>query len=179
MQEAILRMYDGTMVDALNLREDQVHPPNFIHALSLINRYAGNTVYPYSVAQHSLLLYDTVPEELKKAALIHDWSEALVSDIATPLKLLLPKMEEIEYKITKVICKALDVPVSSILYIKEYDRRIRQDEMQALFDPPYDYGEPPLEVDIHHIPWVAVRRMYSRMYAKEFNYPEDNFRWLS
>lgn len=63
------------------------------HHLSLINRWAGATVRPCSVAEHSLLVVEIVQRELGVtrsdvllAALLHDAHEAWLGDISTPVK---------------------------------------------------------------------------------------------
>lgn len=61
------------------------------HNLSHICRYNGSVPYPYSVAQHSLLVEAIVedqggtPEECLWA-LMHDAAEAYLGDLSTPLK---------------------------------------------------------------------------------------------
>lgn len=62
------------------------------HALSHINRYTGHTTEPWSVAQHSILVYmiarelhDCKPQG-QHIALLHDAHEAYVGDVATPIK---------------------------------------------------------------------------------------------
>lgn len=63
----------------------------FTHSLSMINRYTGHTSRPYSVAEHSLLVYwlavaagaDTT---LQLAALMHDAHECITGDCTSPVK---------------------------------------------------------------------------------------------
>lgn len=57
-------------------------------ALSQINRYTGHTAWPYSVAQHSVLvskLLDFDPR-LAMLGLAHDAHEVIIGDISSPLK---------------------------------------------------------------------------------------------
>lgn len=63
------------------------------HHLALINRFAGATLCPYSVAQHSLFVADICEQHLGMtdpcgllAALMHDAHEAYIGDISSPMK---------------------------------------------------------------------------------------------
>src|SRR5690349_6274608 len=106
-KNGVIRMFNGRMVDVFNLQPEDVVPINFIHALSLINRFTGASPWPVSVMQHSLMIEGVVqtrhypdltglemPREymnasewmhklkadwyqFRRAAFIHDWSEAL------------------------------------------------------------------------------------------------------
>lgn len=49
-------------------------------------RFAGQVEEFYSVAQHSVLASYIVPQPLAYEALMHDWLEAYIHDITSPLK---------------------------------------------------------------------------------------------
>lgn len=53
-------------------------------ALSLLNRFAGQTRRPISVAEHSLVVAKLAPPALALAALLHDAHEAYFGDWPTP-----------------------------------------------------------------------------------------------
>lgn len=65
------------------------------HSLAQINRFNGHAARPYSVAEHSILVWEIAKHELKldangqMAALMHDAHEAFIGDITTPMKELL------------------------------------------------------------------------------------------
>jgi hypothetical protein len=60
------------------------------HSLSLINRWAGWTCRPYSVAQHAVVVSYVIEQlfgaQWALAGLHHDDHECLVGDISSPLK---------------------------------------------------------------------------------------------
>jgi hypothetical protein len=58
------------------------------HQLSCMNRWAGATVEPYSIAQHSVHVSQLVPMGDALWALLHDASEAYLVDIPTHIKRL-------------------------------------------------------------------------------------------
>lgn len=69
------------------------------HALSMNCRYTGHSNKFYSVAEHcwqaSRFLGDQ-PVEVQLAALLHDGSEAYITDIASPIKQHLPDYKKME-----------------------------------------------------------------------------------
>lgn len=71
-------------------------------ALSNINRFTGH-VGQYSVAQHCVYAYRMAWPEHKRAALLHDATEAYLGDVSSPLKRLLPKYQELEDDYHRII----------------------------------------------------------------------------
>ena len=64
------------------------------HSLSQINRYTGHSSRPYSVAEHSLLVFDIAfgldaSTIVCLAALMHDAHESITGDVSSPVKHLL------------------------------------------------------------------------------------------
>lgn len=84
----ILPTYTGKLFDLENPIEDMVCIEDIAHHLSIENRYNGATKFPLSVAQHSILVCQMAPEELKLEALLHDAEEAYYKDFTAPLKRL-------------------------------------------------------------------------------------------
>lgn len=82
------------------------------HALSLMTRANGHFPKFYSVAQHSLdcareAKVRGLSNECILYALLHDASEAYLSDITRPVKKYMPQYQEIEENMQKVIFEAL------------------------------------------------------------------------
>lgn len=78
------------------------------HALSNICRFTGHIPVRYTVAQHCVLCAKASLPEYKKAALLHDASEAYLNDIASPIKELLPDYIKLEDSIMKCIAERFD-----------------------------------------------------------------------
>lgn len=68
--------------------EKNFFPVDLAHALSQINRFNGHSAFPYSVAQHSVLVSDMLAfcPVAALAGLMHDAHEALVGDLVKPFK---------------------------------------------------------------------------------------------
>lgn len=89
-------------------------------ALGKLNRYAGHTTIPYSVAQHSMhvawMLWETQRDALLAMhGLLHDAGETVVGDIPGPVKHILSENAKqeilaIEEAAQKAIYRALGVP---------------------------------------------------------------------
>jgi len=73
------------------------------HALSNICRFTGHCREFYSVAQHAVLVSHLVPTEYAYQALHHDDVEAVMGDMSSPLKKLIPEYKRLEHEIERVI----------------------------------------------------------------------------
>lgn len=73
------------------------------HSLSNLCRFGGHINRFYSVAQYSVMVSNLVPHHLALAALLHDASEAYLSDIVRPAKRMLPQYKDLELKFQGVI----------------------------------------------------------------------------
>lgn len=89
---------------------EQIDSVDIAHALSLLTRFNGHAKHMYSVGQHSLnclqlarfMGYDT---ETQLHILLHDSSEAFLSDIPRPIKQHLNDYRELENKVQNVILR--------------------------------------------------------------------------
>ena len=113
--------YLGNRFYPLEPRIDKVEIEDIAHGLAFQCRFNGQTCDFYSVAQHSLIVVDLVPDELKLAALLHDAAEAYLGDLVKPLKALVPAFSTIEDRVTQLIAKAFRVDFSNYAQIKRGD----------------------------------------------------------
>ena len=82
----VMGTYTGRLIKPLDPDPEQIAIEDIAHALGNSCRYTGHVRKFYSVAQHSVLCSEIVPDELKLTALLHDASEAYLSDISRPIK---------------------------------------------------------------------------------------------
>ena len=77
----------GRYVNPLDFHGEDVDILDIAHHLAGINRYTGGTPVPYNVAQHSVIVaqYFQHPR-MRLAALLHDASEFVLNDMASPVK---------------------------------------------------------------------------------------------
>lgn len=101
-----IRTYSGQKFYLAGAEDDPsgICLPDICHALSHIGRFTGHTSRSYSVAEHSLLVYETVKKgtdnpEILLQALLHDSSEAYLADISSPFKGALANYKELETRV--------------------------------------------------------------------------------
>jgi hypothetical protein len=120
--------------------DNQIHIEDIAHALSLMCRANGHFVRFYSVAQHSINCANEakargLSAKVQIACLLHDASEAYLSDITRPVKSHLPNYREIEKRLQDTIYnKFLGSPLTDeeTVYINEIDHDILVCEFNAL-----------------------------------------------
>lgn len=96
---------------------EERHLPNLINAIFNINRFNGNLTYNWTVGNHSIIVYELCnyyeQEHLFKAALAHDLHEAIVGDIATPIKQAVPEFRAFEDKWMNRVGELVGVDLST------------------------------------------------------------------
>lgn len=135
--------HTGKAFDFNAIEDNEYCLEDIARSLSQTNRYGGHTSWPYSVAQHSVLMADAIYLEtddpnLALDCLFHDATEAYLGDMKTPLKNMMPSYREMENRVDAAIRKAfarMGVPAEMFPKTKEYDTRILLDEKFALLSP--------------------------------------------
>lgn len=115
-----IRVYSGQYVNLLNPDPDTILIEDIAHGLSMKNRWGGHTIYPYSVAQHSVFVSDICRNRLE--GLLHDATEAYLSDLPSPAKKLMPDYIAIENRLYSVIAKKFGIPEVISNDCKDADR---------------------------------------------------------
>ncbi len=94
-QRAWQRMLSGRKLDILSPSPFDIEIEDIALGLSRVSRWNGQTTgkYPYSVAQHSILVeelfnieYPELDKKWNLAALLHDAPEYVIGDLITPFK---------------------------------------------------------------------------------------------
>lgn len=98
-----IRTFTGKYVNVFNVDPDQICIEDIAHALSMQCRFGGHLPVYYSVAQHSILVCESLSRPQKLAGLLHDASEAYLLDIPRPIKGGLANYKEIEHNLMKAI----------------------------------------------------------------------------
>jgi hypothetical protein len=100
--------YTGVRFYACDPRPYEVVLEDIAHALSMLCRFGGHASQFYSVAQHSaitafLLNHNGESPFVQLLGLAHDFTEAYIADLPTPLKRNLPEYVAIENPLFDVI----------------------------------------------------------------------------
>jgi len=118
---SFIQTLSGKHFDYLNAQTDDVDIEDIATALSNICRFAGHLPEFYSVAQHSVLCSQIVPQEYAFEALMHDAAEAYCQDIPAPLKRLLPDYRRIETLVDDLIRSKFGLPLHQSDLVKYAD----------------------------------------------------------
>jgi len=88
-------MLSGRRLDLLDPTPVDIEVEDIAHGLAFVARWNGQTIgdYPYSVAEHSLLVEEIfariaprAPGKWRLAALLHDAPEYVIGDMISPVK---------------------------------------------------------------------------------------------
>jgi len=165
-----LQTYSGKAYIIANPTADQICLSDIAHALANQCRFAGHSRRFYSVAEHSVYVYDRVrellvgkeePTELDRkillAALFHDATEAYLLDIPRPLKVE-SQMEfyrEMHKKTRKVIFEKYKIPQRRLSLIQEADNELLATEKeQVMTTPPQPWEDLPEPLNITISCWT-------------------------
>ena len=165
-----LTTHTGAQVDAWTLEHhpELVNLDDIAHSLSLINRFGGHAPYPYSVAQHSLLVASVLPDELKPLGLLHDAAEAYIGDMVSPVKRGLSKYMDLDQRITRAILAKYNLPAIGWQVIRA-DLAVGAAECAAFginVNPEREIK--PADVQIHFTPYHIVKYRFRQELAKYF-----------
>lgn len=168
----MMNTYTNKQFDPLKISEADICLEDISHALSLLCRGGGHVKYFYSVAQHAINCMHEAkarnyPLKIQLACLLHDASEAYLSDIIRPVKMHLPEYYQIEVMImAKIFSKFnlanLDEKENSMW--QQIDDDILQYELKYLINDKINQQLPPLssKPDLLQKNWQDVE--------KEFNF---------
>ena len=144
--------YTGKMIEVTAPSPKAIDSVDIAHALSQIPRASGHFKHFYSVAQHSLnCMREAYARGFSKrvcyACLIHDFSEAYLCDVPTPLKRELEKYKAIENKFEEAILKKYGLyPLSDEEkhMVKKVDEAILYYEFKMLHTIPIHFEKTPV-----------------------------------
>lgn len=122
--------------------EDSIEIEDIAHALSNSCRYTGHCKEFYSVSEHSVLVSYILPKNLQLIGLLHDASEAYISDISSPVKQFLEFYKKTEEKIQNKIFQKYNCKFSSLDWSKVMlaDLSVLCKEKSILMKNGFDWG---------------------------------------
>lgn len=132
----------GNLIDLFEFKPEDIDIEEVAHSLSNLCRYNGMTKKFYSVAEHCVLMTRHAREQwldneqVQKAALLHDASEAYVGDVTYHLKKVVLDFSYYEDQILNAIFKKYNVDFSGQIEedVHWLDRCICVDEMKQLMN---------------------------------------------
>ena len=177
------RMLSGRRLDLLDPTPVDIEIEDIAHGLAFVARWNGQTLgdYPYSVAEHSLLVEELyrrlTPKEEPRwqlAALLHDAPEYVIGDMISPVKAAVgPGYGALDDRLTAAIHIRFGLPAVIPVAIKK--RIKRADKVSAYLEATQlagfsageaakFFGRPPADLiaglDLVLRPPVEVRRNF-------------------
>lgn len=159
-RENAILTYTNTLFYPLEPEAAEVKLADIAHALSQMCRANGHFKTFYSVAQHSINCANEakargLSARIQLACLLHDGSEAYISDITRPVKCYLHEYRKIEHKLQQVIFSRFgvgDQTEDEKQHVAEIDNALMYFEFEKLHNrgihksPPPVYSEPDVKV---------------------------------
>ena len=134
------RMLSGRRLDLLDPSPLDIELSDIAHGLARVARWNGQTIgdYPFSVAQHSILVLRILTAEHPQAlrneqlyALLHDGAEYVMGDIISPFKAAMGgNYKDIETRVLDAIHLRFSLPPACPAKMA---RRIKKADKQAAF----------------------------------------------
>lgn len=135
--------------DLFNFKAEYVNKGDIFHVLSHMCRYGGRCNRFFSVAQHSILVSQILRDSIGSphdgagivlGGLCHDFSEAYLTDIIRPIKMMIPDIEEIEQSIMDAISSVIPTGYHDCPAVKEADNIALYHEANHLGFNTKDWG---------------------------------------
>jgi len=183
------RMLSGRRLDLLDPTPVDIEIEDIAHGLAFVARWNGQTKgdFPYSVAEHSLLvetlftrMNPKAPVKWQLAALLHDAPEYVIGDMISPVKAAVgPDYEALDKRLSAAIHIRFGLPHAVPQTVKRQIKKADRisawmeatqiagfDEMEA--DKFFGKPDPKLieGLDIHLRPPVEVRKDYTQRHAE-------------
>jgi 5'-deoxynucleotidase YfbR-like HD superfamily hydrolase len=123
------RMLSGRRLDLLDPTPMDIEIEDIAHGLSFVARWNGQTIgdFPYSVAEHSVLVErlfseanPKAPAKWQLAALLHDAPEYVIGDMISPVKAAVgPGYAELDDRLTSAIHLRFGLPAAIPVAVKK------------------------------------------------------------
>lgn len=154
-----IQLHSGRVFDFENPTADMVRISDIAYALSGLARFTGHARrgrdgFPYTVAQHSVVVSHLVPSKFALEGLLHDAHEVYVQDLNSPCKKMVPEYKAFENRIERVVRAKFG-------FGPEMHDLVKQGDLVALH-----YEVLQLMPDSRHDLWKWVRD-----YANKIPYP--------
>lgn len=165
-----MQTYSGIAFEPFNPRAADICIEDIAHSLALQCRFAGHCRFPYSVAQHSVLVSKTVPAEFAFVGLMHDAAEAYVVDLPRPIKSHadLARYRAIEDHVWRALCVRFGLPLQLPEEVKMADNIVLATEKRDIMTAPPREWLPlpePRNDRIEYWPWENAKASFLEAFA--------------
>lgn len=124
-----VRLHSGLYFNFKSMSADSFTMMDVVIGLAREPRWARQSKGVVTVGQHTLRCYDLYPTF---KMLLHDAPEAILGDVPSPMKKLLPAYREMEDRLYRVMCDKWQVDPEPDPVVKEIDQKVLEIEWAAL-----------------------------------------------
>jgi len=171
-----IKTYTGVMFDPVKPDPALIRVEDIAHALSMLCRANGHFRHFYSVGQHCInCMHEAAARgysrRVQLASLLHDASEAYLSDVTRPVKQELPKYLEIEEPLQEMIWQLFlgsGLAPEENAQVFSIDDDILYHEFVALMDTRLSTEEPRLQSQpvFEFIDFPQCEQLYLQHFAQ-------------
>ena len=159
-----IRMNSSLLIAPLELRPEDIDIKDIAHGLAQTNRFNRQTIVPYSVAQHSVLVSQHTKHPLD--GLMHDAAEVYLFDAASPIKGdifvrrngVFKPFRSIEDQVYSIIAPIFGLSDPIPEDVNRIDKLIVEDEKRWVMNSPT--AGPGLGIHITPWPWQEAERRF-------------------
>ena len=171
----VMNTYNKKIFDPWHMTTNDVDIRDIAHALSLLCRGCGHVKFFYSVGLHCLncaneAISRQYEPKIQLACLLHDASEAYISDIIRPVKSQLLEYQQLENKIINTIYEHFNLQLNTedLKKVKAIDDDMLKNEMPIIFSTCLLDNIPKLASNpiIEELPFKKVEQDYLNMFDK-------------
>lgn len=176
MSYKYIRTYTGKEFYPMDPQPEAIDIRDIAHALSLVCRGNGHVNRFFSVAQHCINCAMEAEargcsQRVILACLIHDASEAYMSDVPRPFKQFLDEYLAQEESLLEVVYgKFLGTPLTEEekKIIKQIDDDMLYFDLRELLNEPQNKPEPEIHIELNYefTPFEMVEQKYLELYEK-------------
>lgn len=169
-----IKTYSGIYFNPLQIKTEHIAIEDIAHSLSLQCRGGGHIRRFFSVGQHSIncareAFHRGYSHRVQLACLLHDASEAYLSDITRPVKRQLKEYMEIEEVVQGTVWEAhFQEPLNGEEreQVQEIDEVMLYHELFHLLEEQLEVEEPPLfgELDLDTRHFEEVEEHFLQLY---------------
>jgi 5'-deoxynucleotidase YfbR-like HD superfamily hydrolase len=139
-----IQTFSGRMMNIFDPTPDMIDINDIAHALPMLARWNGQVRTFYSVAAHSIQVCNRIKymegdETAQLQGLLHDASEAYLSDIPSPIKKQLGQVNQAELKLQQAIFEKFNLPWPMHDLVHEADTDCLIHEAKELFVRKHDW----------------------------------------
>ena len=166
--------YSAKQFFPLAPRQEDIDIVDIAHSLALQCRFTGHCMEFYSVAEHSVRASYLVPSEHALWALLHDATEAYLTDMSRPIKQNTSLGEEyrkIEKNLMAAICQKFGLSTEEPPQVKIADNIMLMTEKRDLLrnnlaHPKWNETAEPVREYIHPMDWRRAKARFLERYRE-------------